>query len=110
MAAANEGLSSRWIVSTAGDVITPYNGHSYNDDLAYAAAWLHRLTGNGAYLDSAKTYYDTHVSVSSYNLTRTLNPRCLQLATRPVASPDRQRRLPGQWQDHCNTHVSVSVA
>lgn len=64
MAAANEGLSSRWIVSTAGKVITPYDGHSYNDDLAYAAGWLHRLTGDGGYLVSAKSYYDKHVSVS----------------------------------------------
>lgn len=64
LAVDNPGLHARIVVSTGGAVITPYNGHSYFDDLAYAAAWLHRLTGDGTYLASARSYYDSHVNVS----------------------------------------------
>ena len=63
LAVDNPGLHARFVVSTGGAVITPYNGRSYFDDLAYAAAWLHRLTGDGAYLASARSYYDSHVNV-----------------------------------------------
>lgn len=63
-AVANPGLHSKWIVSTAGNIITPYNSHSYFDDLAYAAIWLYRLTGDGTYLTAARSYYSSHVSVS----------------------------------------------
>lgn len=64
LAVANPGLHSRFVVSTAGKIITPYDSHSYFDDLAYAAVWLHRLTGDGSYLTSARSYYDRHVNVS----------------------------------------------
>jgi hypothetical protein len=52
------------VVSAAGATITPYNSHSYFDDLAFAAVWMHRLTGDGTYLAAARSHYDSHVNVS----------------------------------------------
>ncbi len=53
----------RGVVSTRGDFISPYQSASYLDDLALAAAWLHRLTADPAYLADAETYYEQHASV-----------------------------------------------
>ena len=33
------------------DAALLYDSHSYYDDLAWGALWLHKLTGNAAYLD-----------------------------------------------------------
>ena len=62
MAKADPG-TYRGVVSAGGDFISPYQSASYLDDLALAAAWLHRLTGNAAYLADAEAYYEQHTSV-----------------------------------------------
>ncbi|GLW10406.1 endoglucanase [Microtetraspora sp. NBRC 13810] len=42
------------------DVQGYYNSWSgYNDELVWGAIWLHRATGEAAYLTKAETYYDT---------------------------------------------------
>ena len=57
MAKADPG-TYRGVVSARGDFISPYQSASYLDDLALAAAWLHRLTRNAIYLADAETYYE----------------------------------------------------
>ena len=43
-----------------GSMIYWYNSTSYRDDLAWAAAWMYRATGDPAYLSDAYTYYQQH--------------------------------------------------
>ena len=44
------------IVSIVFNITSSWNG--YNDELVWAAAWLYKATGDAAYLDKAKQYYN----------------------------------------------------
>lgn len=45
-----------------GSMVAYYNSSSYRDDLAWAAAWMYRATGDGAYLNDAYTFWTEHVT------------------------------------------------
>ena len=67
MAVADPG-TYRGVTSAGGAFISPYQSASYLDDLALAAVWLHRLTGDAAYLADAERYYEQHTSVRSLTM------------------------------------------
>jgi cellulose synthase/poly-beta-1,6-N-acetylglucosamine synthase-like glycosyltransferase len=45
-----------------GSSADTYNSTSFNDDIAWAAMWMYRSTGDGGYLDDAKQYFGAYQS------------------------------------------------
>ncbi len=43
-----------------------FDSGSLHDDLAWAAAWMHRLTGNTSYMQQAAVAYARHMQVSLF--------------------------------------------
>lgn len=48
-------------VQLNGSAVPLYNGTTYYDCLLWAAAWMYKATGDGAYLNDATTFYVAHL-------------------------------------------------
>ncbi|KAK9842280.1 hypothetical protein WJX81_004432 [Elliptochloris bilobata] len=48
-------------VQLNGSAVPLYNGTTYYDCLLWAATWMYKATGDGAYLDDATTFYVAHL-------------------------------------------------
>lgn len=57
LATQKEGLYAQWLQSGTTNLAGPYASDSYQDDLAWAAIWLFRLTRDPTYLQQAAVYY-----------------------------------------------------
>ncbi|KAI8474345.1 MAG: endo-beta-1,4-glucanase [Monoraphidium minutum] len=51
----------------APDAANFYASKSYNDDLAWAALWLKRATGDWKYVEEAKKHYEAHKQKDNFN-------------------------------------------
>ena len=47
-------------VAFRGSMVYWYNSTSFRDDLAWAASWMYKATGDADYLGDAYGFWDTH--------------------------------------------------
>ncbi|KAL4443449.1 hypothetical protein ABPG75_011186 [Micractinium tetrahymenae] len=102
-AAANEGKYSDSYQSATN----VYTSSSYLDDLAFAAAWLYRATGEASYLTAAQTYlkraqYNRSSFVSWDSLFVSTDILLTSLGVAPMAGVDSEKHIAtflSHWQE-----------
>ena len=60
-----------------GSMVYWYNSTSFRDDLAWAAAWMYKATGDTDYLGDAYGFWDTHKMLEGdYDIRYLVQPLC----------------------------------